>query len=616
MKWTLLLPKKGCLIPKSGWKKNTEGSSAIKDKLCLDFQIEKDEYRMDEALMKKRILVTGGLGFIGSAFIRYCLDYKKVEWILNLDAKKYAANEEGLAKYAEAKNYVFVEGDINNQEFVKHLLSFYEINTIVHFAAESHVDRSIQSPEPFLESNVAGTLHLLEVLRLFPEIHFHHVSTDEVYGSADDGQEFFENSPYQPNSPYSASKAASDHFVRCFQKTYGLKITMSHCGNNFGPYQHSEKLIPTVIRSLQQQAPIPVYGNGKNIREWIYVEDHVKALWAILEKGSLGETYNIGTPNRLENLGLVKKIISQYAQLTARDENNLLELIQFVEDRKGHDYCYQLNCDKLLSLGWKVETSLEQGLLQTIQHYLQQRERRIICVIPARLHSSRLEKKILKKIAGKYLIQRTYEAAIATRLFDQVLVAIDDEETAQILKALKIPYQMSSKDCPSGTDRLIEIAEGMHWQGDIWLNWQCDEPFLTKKAICDLLQSIQNEEEDIWTLKQEIHSSEERNNSSIVKVVTDNHGFALYFSRSAIPFDRDSSKAATFKHIGLYAYSTKALKAVQKLKLSSLERVEKLEQLRYLQNGLKIRVHETLEESLGIDLLADLKKAEEKIFKF
>jgi dTDP-glucose 4,6-dehydratase len=317
--------------------------------------------------MCSKLLVTGGLGFIGSAFIRFCLRTTELK-IVNLDAMTYAANEDNLNGFHEHPRYRFIQGNINDITLVNNLLDEQEIDTIVHFAAETHVDRSITSSLPFVESNVLGTISLLEAVRRHPEIHFHHISTDEVYGSLGESGLFTENSPYRPNSPYSASKAAADHFVRAYAHTYGLSTTISHCTNNYGPGQHREKFIPLMITHCLESKPLPVYGRGANIRDWIYVDDHAEAVWEILQKGRRGEAYGIGGNCEKTNLELLHLLIDILAQETGE---NYRPLIRFVSDRPGHDYRYAIDNSKIeRELGWKPKTKLEDGLRKIIRKFI------------------------------------------------------------------------------------------------------------------------------------------------------------------------------------------------------------------------------------------------------
>jgi dTDP-glucose 4,6-dehydratase len=318
------------------------------------------------------ILVTGGAGFIGSAFIRYVLTRTDFSGnIINCDALTYAGNLANLRDIEADLRYIFVHGDICNSALVEHLCREHAIDAIVHFAAESHVDRSILGPRAFLETNIVGTFHLLEVVRKLPLIHFHHVSTDEVYGCLGDTGSFTEESPYRPNSPYSASKASSDHFVRAFGKTYGLSTCISHCSNNYGPYQFPEKLIPLMILNCAQAKPLPVYGEGKNIRDWLYVDDHAAALWLLLERGRPSETYNIGGEEEWRNVDLVYLIIEKVAKLQNADAKKLNALITYVKDRPGHDYRYAIDCSKIKQeLGWRPSSSFSELIEETVRWYL------------------------------------------------------------------------------------------------------------------------------------------------------------------------------------------------------------------------------------------------------
>jgi dTDP-glucose 4,6-dehydratase len=314
------------------------------------------------------LLVTGGAGFIGSAFIRYLLRSDEFKGkILNYDLLTYAANLEFLKGFENHPRYRFVQGDILNQPLVEKLLLDHEIDTIVHFAAETHVDRSIASALPFIETNVKGTLSLLEAVRKFPQIHFHHISTDEVYGSLGEGGVFNENSAYRPNSPYSASKAASDHLVRAFGQTYGVSTTISHCSNNYGPCQNVEKFIPLMIHNCLKKKPLPVYGRGSNIRDWIYVDDHAEAVWRILQLGKKGEVYDVGGKTELSNLELLHLLIDL---IHSQRPGDYRSLIRFVQDRPGHDFRYALDPSKIENeLGWQPKTTLNDGLLRTIRWY-------------------------------------------------------------------------------------------------------------------------------------------------------------------------------------------------------------------------------------------------------
>lgn len=329
----------------------------------------------------KNILATGTAGFIGSHFVHHTLAKHKEVQIISLDKLTYAGNKANLDGVDEERHH-FIEGDINDSSLIAKIIRQFHIDTIVHFAAESHVDNSIANPKIFLETNILGTFTLLEAARQYwlaeknwnhNQCRFHHISTDEVFGTLQlEDAAFTEEHPYKPNSPYSASKAGSDHIVRAYFYTYQLPITISNCSNNFGPKQHNEKLIPTVIRSCANQKPIPVYGNGKNIRDWLYVVDHIDAILAIINRGVLGETYNIGGNCELDNLTLIRQICNLMDEL--RPENAPHEnLISFVTDRKGHDFRYAINNNKIKNeLGCMVQTDFKQALRETINSYLKQ----------------------------------------------------------------------------------------------------------------------------------------------------------------------------------------------------------------------------------------------------
>jgi len=319
----------------------------------------------------KSVFVTGGAGFIGSAFIRYLLQHSDfIGRVVNLDRLTYAANLELLQDVESHPRYRFVQGDINDQTLVESLIEEEKIDTMVHFAAETHVDRSIASARPFVEANVLGTLTLLEAVRKFPEIHFHHVSTDEVYGMLGESGAFNESSPYRPNSPYAASKAASDHLVRAFAHTYKLSTTISHCSNNYGPGQFPEKIIPLMIHRALAGQPLPIYGRGANIRDWLYVDDHARAIFLILRKGKSNQTYDIGGNCELSNLQLVNILLETLAQETGKDLNDLLSLISFVTDRPGHDFRYAIDSSKIQhELGWQPRMQIRSGLIETVRWY-------------------------------------------------------------------------------------------------------------------------------------------------------------------------------------------------------------------------------------------------------
>ena len=330
----------------------------------------------------ENILITGGAGFIGSNFIHYLFKDNSFKGkIINVDKLTYAGNLENLQdieKIYGGKRYFFEKADIGDFNKITALFQKYEIDTLINFAAESHVDRSIFGPKDFIETNIMGTFNLLEVARKLwkevkkEEVLFHHISTDEVYGSVKDGDYFYECTAYQPNSPYSASKASSDHLVRAYNKTYGLPITVSNCSNNYGPYQFPEKLIPLMILNILEEKLLPVYGDGKNVRDWLYVEDHCSAIWHILKYGKVGETYNIGGENEWENIELVNMLCELIAQIKGKDKDYYKKLICFITDRPGHDRRYAINCDKLKKeLGWHQSYKFENGLDETISWYLE-----------------------------------------------------------------------------------------------------------------------------------------------------------------------------------------------------------------------------------------------------
>ena len=319
------------------------------------------------------LLVTGGAGFIGSAFIRYLLknvaDFKGI--CLNFDALTYAGNLQNLQSVEKDPRYRFYQGDIKNEAFVEHLCRENMIDTIIHFAAESHVDRSILGPKAFIETNILGTFHLLEIVRKLPHIHFHHVSTDEVYGCLGEEGSFTEATAYSPNSPYSASKASSDHLVRAYGKTYNLSTCISNCSNNYGPFQFPEKLIPLMIINCLNQKPLPVYGQGANVRDWLYVDDHAQALWMLLKNGQKGETYNIGGKEEWRNIDLIHEIINILAEINGVDKEQYMRLITYVKDRPGHDFRYAIDCSKIeKEIGWHPEHNFSQGIKETIQWYI------------------------------------------------------------------------------------------------------------------------------------------------------------------------------------------------------------------------------------------------------
>ena len=329
----------------------------------------------------KHILVTGGAGFIGCNYVRYMLETDKKIKIINLDALTYAGSLDNLKDLPEnGARHTFVRGDICDRELVDKLMREHEIDTVVHFAAESHVDNSIAAPEVFVKTNVMGTFTLLDAARQYwqgekdwgkDKCRFHHISTDEVYGTlkADDPA-FSEATPYAPNSPYSASKAGSDHLVRAYFHTYGLPVTTTNCSNNYGPYQHDEKFIPTVIRKCLAQESIPVYGDGTNIRDWLYVRDHCSGIDAVIRNGKLGETYNIGGINEWANIDICKlicQIMDEYKLENAPHE----KLITFVQDRAGHDWRYAIDAAKMNDeLDWQPAETFETGIRKTVAWYL------------------------------------------------------------------------------------------------------------------------------------------------------------------------------------------------------------------------------------------------------
>jgi len=325
----------------------------------------------------RRIMVTGGCGFIGCNFIRYLFEDVKFQGIVvNVDKLTYAANPYSLADIQDRfkDRYIFIKADISEKDTMKSLFSEWKVDAICHFAAESHVDRSILGPEDFLRTNVFGTYVLLECARQLGEqfVLFHHVSTDEVFGSLDEGA-FTEETPYRPSSPYSATKAASDHLVRAYNKTYGLPVTISNCSNNYGPYQFPEKLIPLMILNAKEGKELPVYGDGLNVRDWLYVKDHCEAIWLIMQKGGLGSTYNVGGGEELPNIKVVEKICDTLDEILGN--RNRRQLIRFVKDRPGHDRRYAMDISKInRELGWYPKESFETGLRKTILWYLDEEE--------------------------------------------------------------------------------------------------------------------------------------------------------------------------------------------------------------------------------------------------
>lgn len=327
-----------------------------------------------------RILITGGAGFIGSALIRHLLNHTEHQ-VLNLDKLTYAGNLESLASVADNPRYRFVQADIADSAAVSQTLAEFQPDAIMHLAAESHVDRSIDGPAAFIQTNIVGTYALLEATRSYwsqldsarkAAFRFHHISTDEVYGDLHGADELFtEHTPYAPSSPYSASKAASDHLVRAWQRTYGLPVLLSNCSNNYGPYHFPEKLIPLVILNALDGKPLPVYGDGQQVRDWLYVEDHARALLKVVSEGKVGETYNIGGHNEQKNLHVVESICALLDELAPRQSGSYNEQISFVSDRPGHDLRYAIDASKIeRELGWKPEETFASGLRKTVHWYL------------------------------------------------------------------------------------------------------------------------------------------------------------------------------------------------------------------------------------------------------
>jgi dTDP-glucose 4,6-dehydratase len=331
----------------------------------------------------KTILVTGGAGFIGSNFIPYFLDKYPDYYIVNLDLLTYAGDPDNLKEIEANDRYRFIKGDICDRELIESIFERYDIGGVVHFAAESHVDNSIKDPGVFVRTNVNGTFTLLDVAYkhwmekpfVFKEgydgCRFHHISTDEVYGTLGESGLFSETTPYAPNSPYSASKAGSDMIVRSYHHTYGMDTVITNCSNNYGPKQHDEKLIPTIIRNALVGNPIPIYGDGKNIRDWLYVLDHCKGVDLVYHDGKSGETYNIGGRNERTNLQIVNRICSILDEKLSRESSHK-ELITFVEDRAGHDRRYAIDASKLENeLGWRANESFDTGIVKTIEWYVE-----------------------------------------------------------------------------------------------------------------------------------------------------------------------------------------------------------------------------------------------------
>lgn len=328
----------------------------------------------------KKILITGGAGFIGSHLVRLFVNKYKSYHIVNLDNLTYAGNLENLRDIENEDNYSFIKGDIVDGNFINDLFGDHQFDGVIHLAAESHVDRSITNPLEFIQTNVVGTVNLLNAAKkLWKDNYknklFYHVSTDEVYGSLDNGGFFLENTPYDPQSPYSASKASSDHFVRAYKNTYGLPIVISNCSNNYGPNQFPEKLIPLFINNILNERPLPVYGKGENVRDWLYVVDHARAIDIVFHKGKIGETYNIGGFNEWKNLDLIKVLCKTVDSKTGRPQGTSEKLITYVKDRAGHDLRYAIDASKIMTdLGWEPSLQFEEGIAKTVDWYLENKE--------------------------------------------------------------------------------------------------------------------------------------------------------------------------------------------------------------------------------------------------
>lgn len=329
---------------------------------------------------KKNILITGGAGFIGNHVVRLFVEKYPEHRIINLDALTYAGNLENLKDVENAPNYTFVKADITNAERMVQIFAEFNVDAVIHLAAESHVDRSITDPLAFVKTNILGTVNLLNAARSqwgtdFDGKRFYHVSTDEVYGSLGETGMFTETTAYDPHSPYSASKASSDHLVRAYNDTYGLPVVISNCSNNYGPYQFPEKLLPLMINNIVQKKPLPVYGKGENIRDWLWVKDHAEAIEVIFRNGADGETYNIGGNNEWKNIDLIHALCRIMDEKLDRPAGASAELIEFVTDRAGHDLRYAIDASKIKNdLGWEPSITFEQGLAKTVDWYLENSE--------------------------------------------------------------------------------------------------------------------------------------------------------------------------------------------------------------------------------------------------
>lgn len=335
--------------------------------------------------MSKTILITGGAGFIGSNFVPYFAAKYPEYNIINLDKLTYAGNLENLAECESMPNYTFVHGDICDREQIDKLFAEHDIRGVIHFAAESHVDNSIKCPDAFIKTNINGTFNLVDAARRhwmdgpsqvkagYEDCRFHHISTDEVYGALGETGFFTETTPYAPNSPYSASKASSDFIVRAYHHTFGMNVTTSNCSNNYGPKQHNEKLIPHIIAAALAGKPLPIYGRGENVRDWLYVLDHCKAIDLIFHNGKSGETYNIGGHNERNNITIVNTICDILDNLRPRaDGHKYAEQITFVADRAGHDFRYAIDATKLeTALGWRADETFDTGIVKTVKWYLE-----------------------------------------------------------------------------------------------------------------------------------------------------------------------------------------------------------------------------------------------------